>query len=126
MRPVSKAYAGLRGASSACVLTYFFLLLLVGLGAAVQRFDLRKFLPGFTAIFWISVVCWLAGHYAYIAQTPDKRAGMGISWSLGLTGEAGYLVALLAGLVVGNVFPGLAGLAASRGPCRSGSSRRRS
>ena len=34
---------------------------------------------------------------------------MGISWSLGLTGEAGFIVALLAGLAVGNFLPGLAG-----------------
>ena len=107
VRPVSKAYAGV-SAPASLFLTYLFILVLVGAGAAVQRHDLRKFLPAFTAIFWISVACWLAGHYAYIAQTPDKRAGMGISWSLGLTGEAGYLVALLAGLAVGNLSPGFA------------------
>src|SRR5262249_49577602 len=42
------------------------------------------------------------------AQTPDKRAAMGITWSLGLTGEAGFIVALLVGLLVGNFMPGLA------------------
>src|SRR5439155_122585 len=50
-------------------------------------------------------LCWLAGNHAYIAATPDKRAGFGIPWSLSLTGEAGFIVALLAGLVVGNFFP---------------------
>ena len=94
VKPVSKAFAGLPGPLS-LLFTYLFLLCLLGAGAAVQRFDLHKFLLGFTAIFWISVASWLLGHYAYIAQTPDKRAAMGISWSLGLTGEAGYLIALL-------------------------------
>ena len=56
----------------------------------------------------MSPLSLLLGHYAYIAQTPDKRPATGISWSLGLTGEAGYLVALLAGLFVANVLPSVA------------------
>jgi uncharacterized membrane protein YadS len=78
-------------------------------GASAQKFDLRRFVPGFTVIFWISYLSWLIGHDAYIAQTPDKRAAMGLPWSLGLTGEAGYIVALLAGLAIGNFLPGVAG-----------------
>jgi uncharacterized membrane protein YadS len=104
--PVSRAYAGLPGLVG-LLLTYLLMLGLVGLGAFAQRFNLRRFLPGFTVIFWVSYLCWLAGHYAYIAQTPDKRTAMGLSWSLGLTGEAGFIVALLAGLVIGNFLPGL-------------------
>ena len=107
IRPVSKAYAALPGPVS-LLFTYLLLLALVGMGAAAQRYDVRAFLPSFTAIFWISLGCWLLGHYAYIALTPEKRGAMGISWSLGLTGEAGYLVALLAGLFVGNVVPRVA------------------
>src|SRR5262249_61516825 len=106
--PVSKGSAGLPGLVS-LVLTYLLVVGLVGLGASAQRFDLRKFLPGFTVIFWASYLCWLAGHNAYIAQTPDKRAAMGLSWSLGLTGEAGYILALVTGLAIGNLLPGLAG-----------------
>ena len=108
VQPVSKGYTGLSAAVS-LALTYLFVLALVGLGAYIQGFKLRRFLPGFTVIFWISAVAWVLGHYAYIAQTPDKRAAMGISWSLGLTGEAGFIVALLAGLFVGNALPGVAG-----------------
>ncbi len=116
IRPVSKAYAALPGPVS-LLFTYLLLLVLVGMGAAAQRYDVRAFLPSFTAIFWISVGCWLLGHYAYIALTPEKRGAMGISWSLGLTGEAGYLVALLAGLFVGNVVPRVAaGLKAAARP----------
>jgi uncharacterized membrane protein YadS len=107
VQPVSKAYAGLPGAAS-LALTYLFLLAVVGLGARLQGFDLRRFLTGFTVIFWLSAGAWVLGHYAYIAQTPDKRAGIGISWSLGLTGEAGFILALLGGLLIGNVFPRVA------------------
>ena len=79
---------------------------------------LRKFVPAFTVIYWVSILCWLIGHYAYIAQTPDKRGAMGITWSLGLTGEAGFIVALLAGLAVGNFLPGVAMALKDGGPAR--------
>ena len=85
--------------------TFGFMLSLVSLGAALLGLKLRKFVPAFTILYCVSVFCWLMGHFAYIAQTPDKRAAMGISWTLGLTGEAGFIVALLAGLLVGNFLP---------------------
>ena len=101
---VSKAYAALPGLVS-LAFTYLFLLAAMSLGAAALGLDLRRFVVGFSAIFWASYLCWLAGNHAYIAATPDKRPGFGIAWSLSLTGEAGFIVALLAGLVVGNFFP---------------------
>src|ERR1019366_3633773 len=100
----STAYANVPGVVS-LVLTYLFLLVLVSVGAYAQGFSLGRFIPAFSVVFGISFLCWLLGHYAYIAQTPDKRAAMGISWSLGLTGEAGYILALLAGLLISNFFP---------------------
>jgi uncharacterized membrane protein YadS len=104
---VSRDYAALSGLLS-LLFTYLLILLLVGGFAALRGMNLREFVPGFTVIFWLSALSLILGHYAYIAQTPDKRAGMGIGWSLGLTGEAGFLVALILGLVVGNLLPGLA------------------
>ncbi|MFO0888915.1 MAG: putative sulfate exporter family transporter [Isosphaeraceae bacterium] len=108
VRPVSKAWASIPGSLS-LVFTFLFILGLTGAGAYGLGIELRRFLPAFAVIFVIAVGSWILGHYAYIAQTPDKRGAMGISWSLGLTGEAGYLVALAAGLVVGNLTPRLAG-----------------
>src|SRR5512135_2812057 len=75
--PISKSFAGFPKVASV-LLTYAMVLGLVGLGASAQRFDLRRFVPGFTVIFGISYLSWLIGHYAYIAQTPDKRAAMGL------------------------------------------------
>jgi len=102
--PVSKAYAALPGVVS-LTLTYLFLIGAMSLGALALGLDVRRFVLAFSVVFWASYVCWLAGNYAYIAATPDKRAGFGIPWSLSLTGEAGFIIALLAGLVVGNFFP---------------------
>jgi uncharacterized membrane protein YadS len=102
--PASTGYAGLPGLAS-LLLTYLFLLVLMGIGAVALGADVRKFVIGFSIAFWLSYACWLAGHYAHIAATPDTLGKFGIGWSLKLTGEAGFIVALAAGLVVSNFFP---------------------
>ncbi|MBI4517409.1 MAG: putative sulfate exporter family transporter [Deltaproteobacteria bacterium] len=104
LAPVSKSYAQLPGFVS-LLLTYLFLLVVMATGAGALGLNLRRFAVGFTVLFWLSYGCWLIGNYAYIAATPDQRPGFGIGWSLGLTGEAGFIVALLAGLTLGNFFP---------------------
>ena len=104
MEPVSGAYAELGGPVSLAV-TFVFLLAVMAVVAKGLGCQVRRFLYSFSVIFAISYVCWWAGHYAHIAATPDKLESLGISWSLNLTGEAGYILALLAGLVVGNFMP---------------------
>ncbi len=104
LTPASTAYAGCPGLLS-LLATYLFLLGATTLGAAALRVKIGQFVCGFSIIFWISYACWILGSYAYIAATPDKRAAMGISWSLNLTAEAGFVVALIAGLLVSNFLP---------------------
>jgi len=104
LQPVSKTYAKLPGILS-LLATYGFLLVTTALGAKALRLPIREFIRGFTAIFWISYACWIAGSCAYIAATPDKLKSFGIPWSLNLTAEAGFVIALVAGLMVGNFFP---------------------
>ena len=95
---------GLSGIAS-LILTYLAMLVIMSIGAAMLGTDVKKFAIGFTAVFWISYICWFAGHYAYIAATKDKLGAFKIAWSLSLTGESGYIFALISGLVVGNFFP---------------------
>ncbi len=95
---------GISGFTS-LLLTYLFMLAVMTVGAVALRANIGKFIIGFTLAFWISYICWLIGHYAYIAATDAQEAG--IPWSLKLTGEAGFIVALIAGLAVGNFFPKL-------------------
>lgn len=97
---------GLSGPAS-LILTYLVMLVIMGIGARLIGADTKKFALGFTAIFWISYACWFAGNYAYIAATKDKLAAFKIPWSLSLTGESGFILALIAGLVIGNFFPKL-------------------
>jgi uncharacterized membrane protein YadS len=104
LSPASRVYAAWSGMVS-LVATYLFLLTVTTVGAAFLRVKIGQFAAGFTAIFWISYFCWILGSYAHIAATPDKLKGLGISWSLNLTSEAGFIVALAAGLFVGNFLP---------------------
>jgi uncharacterized membrane protein YadS len=96
--------AGLSGFAS-LLLTYLAMLAIMSIGALLMGSDVKKFAIGFTVIFFISYLCWFAGHYAYIAATKDKLGAFKIPWSLSLTGESGFIIALVAGLVVGNFFP---------------------
>ncbi len=104
--PVSGAYKGMPGLLS-LLLTYIFMMVVMGIGAIALKANLGRFILGFTLVFWIGYGCWLLGHFGYIASTNAAKDGIG--WSLKLTGEAGFIVALIIGLIVGNFFPKLAG-----------------
>lgn len=104
--PVSGAYKGMPGLIS-LLLTYVFMMVVMGIGAIALKANFGRFMLGFTLVFWIGYGCWLLGNFAYIASTNAAKDGIG--WSLKLTGEAGFIVALIVGLIVGNFFPKLAG-----------------
>jgi uncharacterized membrane protein YadS len=106
LAPVSKTYQDLGGIGS-LIATYLFLLVIMTIGAMALKADIKKFVVGFTAVFFISYICWIIGSYANIAvTTPPDMQKFGITWSLKLTPEAGFIVALIVGLIVGNFFPG--------------------
>lgn len=107
LAPVSKTYAHLPGLIS-LLATYVFMLVILLVGAKGLGADLKKFAKGFTAVFVFSYICWFIGSWAYIAATPNARAGFKIGWSLNLTNESGFIIALLGGLVIGNFMPSLA------------------
>jgi uncharacterized membrane protein YadS len=108
LAPVSKAYAGM-GGIAALIATYLALLVVLTAGAAALKADIKRFASSFTAVFWISYLCWVVGSYANLAvTTPADMQKFGISWSLKLTNEGGFIVALIAGLVVGNFLSGFA------------------
>jgi uncharacterized membrane protein YadS len=104
----SKSYAGIGGAS-ALILTYLALLGVLTVAAALLRAKVARFAAGFSVIFWLAYASWIIGSNAHIAAiTPAELQKFGISWSLKLTNESGYLVALIAGLVIANALPGFA------------------
>src|SRR5580700_4853190 len=105
LAPFSKTYAELGGAG-AFIVTYLALLAVLSAGAAALGADVRRFAVAFTAVFWIAHASWIVGNNAHLAAvTPADLQRFGIDWSLRLTNEGGYIVALLAGLVIANFFP---------------------
>jgi uncharacterized membrane protein YadS len=108
--PFSSSYEKMSGSVS-LLLTYVFMTILMAICAKILDANMKKFLVGFSLLFWISYACWLLGNNAYIAATTKpEMSKFGITWAMKLTGEAGFIVALIAGLVVGNFFPKLAGV----------------
>jgi len=108
LAPLSKTYAGI-GGLGALVATFLALVVVLSAAAVALGADLKRFALGFTAVFWISYLSWIAGSWAHFAvTTPADMQRFGISWSLKLTNEGGFILALLAGLIVGNFFPGFA------------------
>ena len=105
---VSKTYAQLGGAGALAV-TYLALLAVLSVSAAALNLDLKRFAIGFTVVFAFAYASWIIGSYAYVAAvTPADQQKFGIGWSLKLTNEGGYVVALLMGLIIANFFPRLA------------------
>src|SRR5215468_5429977 len=108
LAPVAKAYAWL-GGGGALLATYAALLAVLSAGVATLGADVRKFAVAFTVVFAIAYASWIVGSYAHIAAvTPAEQQKFGVSWSLKLTNEGGFVIALLSGLVIANFFPRLA------------------
>jgi uncharacterized membrane protein YadS len=108
LAPATKAYASLGGVGS-LIATFLAMLVVMTVGAMALKADVGKFALGFTAVFWLSYLAWIIGSWAHFAvNTPADMQKFGIGWSLKLTAEGGFIVALLIGLFVGNFMPGLA------------------
>ena len=108
LAPVSKTYASLGGVG-ALLVTYLVLTAVLSAGAYLLGEDVKRFAAAFTAVFAIAYASWFVGSWAYLAAvTPADQAKFGVSWSLKLTNEGGYVVALLVGLVIANAFPAFA------------------
>jgi len=105
LAPIAKAYVWLGGVG-ALLATYVALLVVLSIGVATLGADVKKFAVAFTAVFAIAYASWILGSYAHIAAvTPAEQQKFGIDWSLKLTNEGGYIVALLSGLVIANFLP---------------------
>lgn len=105
LAPVSKAYASLGGAGSLLV-TYAAFLVVLTAAAVALKTDARRFVVAFTFVFFLAYGCWILGSYANFAVvTPADYRKFGIDWSLKLTNEGGYIIALVLGLAIANFFP---------------------
>lgn len=88
--------------------TYVALTALLSFGIKLLGGNVARFVKSFTVVFFVSEICYMFGANAHIAATPDAQAKFGIDWSIGLTTEAGFIVALVAGIFISNAFPRIA------------------
>jgi len=103
----SPAFKDLNGFVS-LVITYIFITVILSWGVKSLGGNPVKFAKSFTVVFFIAYFCFALGNWATIAATPDTLKRYNLTWSLGLTGEAGFIIALVAGVIVGNFFSGFA------------------
>lgn len=90
------------------LMTYLFLLVVLSVGVAAMKYNLKSFFVGFSVIYWITAIVWMLGFYAYSAVTADQLQAWKIPWSLSFTNEGGYIYLLIVGLLIRNVFRGFA------------------
>ncbi len=102
----------------ALLATYVFVTLGLSVGIKMMKGNPIKFIGAFTVIFFIAVACYVCGANAYIAANPTQLAKQGIPWALGLSTEAGLILALIVGIILGNFAPGFVEKLQECGACR--------
>lgn len=101
----SKTWAGL-GGGGALIVTWAVLTAVLSVGAALLNLNVKRFAAAFAVVFGLAYGSWIIGSWAYVAAvTPADQHKFGIDWSLKLTNEGGYVVALIVGLIIANGFP---------------------
>jgi uncharacterized membrane protein YadS len=113
MSPSGEAYAQWHS-FAAWLTTYLLFTALLAVGAYFQRVDVKRFVTGFTVIFVLTWLCWIAGNEMHLTQVDalvdgrNRYRDNALSWGLQLGEGAPYLLALLAGLAIGNFAKGFA------------------
>jgi uncharacterized membrane protein YadS len=69
-----------------------------------MKWDLKKYVTAWTIIFWLTVLFYIIGQNVHVCGTSLDRKKFGIDYSLSLGGAA-YIIALFAGLFIGNLTP---------------------
>lgn len=99
---------------AAWLMTYVVFTALFAVGAHFQKLDVRRFVLGFTVLFVVTWVAWIAGselHLTIVDATIDGRnryRDAALAWGLQLGEGAPYLLALFLGLAIGNLAKGFA------------------
>jgi len=113
LKTSSKNYHNLHPLLSLFI-TYFVFLSLTSIGAYFQKLNVKKYITGFTAIFFLTWFAWIVGHEAHLSaidavvKKHNYYQEFGLNWGLQLGGGASYMLALLIGLLIGNFFKGFA------------------
>ena len=104
----SPATKGLLPGYGSLLVSYGFLTAALAVGIKLMGGNVMRFVRSFTIIFFIAMACYTLGANAYIAANPTQLAKQGIPWALGLSTEAGLILALVVGIIISNFLPALA------------------
>ena len=113
LRPAGAAYGGWHPLAL-LLATYVVFTGLLSIGAWFQGLDIRRFVSGFTVLFILTWACWLVGNEMHLATIDAAQNGRNaylendLGWGLQLGDGAAYLLALIAGLLIGNFAKGFA------------------
>jgi len=90
--------------------TYVVFTIATTIGAYFQKWDVKKFITGWTVIFFMTYLVWFVGHHAFFsASVVDlKKSYFPDMFTLSLGGGASFILALIVGLIIGNFFKPLA------------------
>lgn len=108
MKAWSPATKGMLPGYGALLASYVFVTGILAMGVKLMGANVGRFVRSFTVIFFIAMICYTLGANAYIAANPTQLAKQGIPWALGLSTEAGLILALVVGIFISNFMPGLA------------------
>ncbi|MEG2173696.1 MAG: putative sulfate exporter family transporter [Desulfovibrionaceae bacterium] len=104
----SSATKGLLPGYVSLLASYVFLTAILSIGIKLLGGNVGRFVKSFTVVFFIAFACYTAGANAYIAANPTQYAKQGVPWGLGLSTEAGLIIALVMGICISNFFPKVA------------------
>ena len=113
LKPAGKSYGDMHPLLSLFI-TYGVFAGLTSIGAWFQGLNVKRFLQGFSLLFFITWLCWIIGHEAHFKAMDAVVKGKNyfeiyeLSWGLQLGGGFSYMLALAVGLLIGNVFKGFA------------------
>jgi uncharacterized membrane protein YadS len=86
------------------VLSYVIFTFVTCVGAKFMKWGVKKYFVAWSIIFWLTVLFYIVGQNAHIAATKLEWKKYGIERGLEL-GGAYYIIALFAGLFIGNLTP---------------------
>lgn len=94
------------GPIGSILVTYVIFTIATTIGAYYQKWDVKKFVKGWTIIFFLTYLVWFIGHHAFFAASvlDLKKSHFPDMITLSLGGGASFILALLVGLIIGNFF----------------------
>jgi uncharacterized membrane protein YadS len=99
------------GPLGSIMVTYIVFTIATTIGAYFQKWDVKRFMVGWTIIFFLTYLVWFLGHNAFFAASAVdlKKSHFPIdTFTLSLGGGASFILALIVGLIIGNFFKPLA------------------